>query len=204
MTSARPETNASTDYVELRCRSAFSFLRGASLPEDLVTEAARLGHDTLALGDRDGVYGAPRFFRAARAAGIRPLVGGELTLDDGTALYVLVESRAGYRNFCRLVTRAKLHGIEDLGAVEKKDWPKKEDGRLRWDDLHGATEGLVCLAGGAEGPLARAAASTATSTGPRSAGTASSPISRPPRACRSWRRTTCAMRPARAARSSTC
>ena len=56
------------DYVELRCQSAFSFLRGASLPEDLVDEAAHLGYRALALGDRDGVYGAPRFFRAAKDA----------------------------------------------------------------------------------------------------------------------------------------
>ena len=57
------------DYVELRCRSAFSFLSGASLPEDLVARAAVLGYDALALADRDGVYGAPRFFQAARRAG---------------------------------------------------------------------------------------------------------------------------------------
>src|SRR5205085_7192821 len=82
-------TASMTDYVELRSRSAFSFLRGASLPEDLVDEAARLGHGTLALGDRDGVYGAPRFFRAAKQAGIRALVGAELTLENGAAIYVL-------------------------------------------------------------------------------------------------------------------
>jgi len=62
-------------YVELRCQSAFSFLRGASIPEDLIEEAAHLGYSALGLGDRDGVYGAPRFFRAAKDAGIRPLVG---------------------------------------------------------------------------------------------------------------------------------
>src|SRR5205085_10900103 len=73
-----------TDYFELRCRSEFSFLRGASLPEDLVDEAARLGYGALALGDRDGVYGAPRFFRAARNAGIRSLVGAEVTLAGGS------------------------------------------------------------------------------------------------------------------------
>src|SRR5438552_3052682 len=96
--AARGSPTASMiDYVELRCRSAFSFLRGASLPEDLVDEAARLGHSTLALGDRDGVYGAPRFFRAAKNAGIRALVGAELTLEEGATIYVLVESRAGYK-----------------------------------------------------------------------------------------------------------
>ena len=72
-----------SDYVELRCRSAFSFLDGASLPEDLVAAAAAGGHDALALADRDGVYGAPRFFAAARKTGLRPIVGAEITLAAG-------------------------------------------------------------------------------------------------------------------------
>ena len=76
-------TTEKTDYVELRCRSAFSFLDGASLPEDLVAAAAAGGHDALALGDRDGVYGAPRFFAAARKTGLRPIVGAEITLAAG-------------------------------------------------------------------------------------------------------------------------
>ena len=67
-----------SDYVELRCRSAFSFLDGASSPEALVEAAAARGHDTLALADPNGVYGAPRFFAAARKAGLRPIVGAEL------------------------------------------------------------------------------------------------------------------------------
>jgi error-prone DNA polymerase len=134
-----------TDYVELRCRSAFSFLRGASLPEDLVDAAAHLGYDSIALGDRDGVYGAPRFFRAARAAGLRPLVGAELSLPDGAALYLLVENRTGYKNLCKLLTQAKLHAL-------------KGESRVSWSDLVPHVEGLLCLAGGAEGPLAGAAA----------------------------------------------
>ena len=66
-------------YVELRCRSAFSFLDGASLPEDLVTAAAAAGHDTLALADVNGLYGAPRFYGAARRAGLRAIVGAEVS-----------------------------------------------------------------------------------------------------------------------------
>src|SRR5438128_7740294 len=85
------------DYVELRCRSAFSFLDGASLPEDLVARAAALGHDTLALADRNGVHGAPRFFQAARRAGLRALVGAQVDMADAGRLHLLVESRAGYR-----------------------------------------------------------------------------------------------------------
>src|SRR5689334_25169925 len=68
------------DYVELRCRSAFSFLDGASLPEDLVAAAAAQGHDTLALGDVNGLYGAPRFHAAARRAGLQAIVGAEVAL----------------------------------------------------------------------------------------------------------------------------
>ena len=67
-------------YVELHAASAFSFLQGASLPETLVERAAALGYPALALLDRDGVYGAPRFHKAALAAGIRPIIGTELTL----------------------------------------------------------------------------------------------------------------------------
>src|SRR6266542_1796089 len=67
-------------YAELRVASAFSFLDGSSLPEDLVEQAANLGLPAVALVDRNGVYGAPRFFKAARAAGIRALVGAEVTL----------------------------------------------------------------------------------------------------------------------------
>src|SRR5262245_21962013 len=80
------------DYVELRCRSAFSFLEGASNPEDLVERAAELGHPALALADRGGLYGAPRFHQAARGAGLRALVGAELDLhaDPGGARVLLL------------------------------------------------------------------------------------------------------------------
>ena len=98
---------AASEYVELRCRSAFSFLDGASLPEDLAEAAARQEMDTLALVDRDGVYGAPRFAAAARRVGIRPLVGADVTLADGPPLLLLVENKTGYRNLCRLLTRAR-------------------------------------------------------------------------------------------------
>ena len=70
-------------YIELHASSAFSFLDGASLPEALVDRAAELGYSALALLDRDGVYGAPRFHKAALAAGIKPIVGCELTIAKG-------------------------------------------------------------------------------------------------------------------------
>ena len=131
-------------YVELHSASGFSFLEGASDPEDLLGEAANLGYETLALCDRDSVSGAPRFFQAARAAGVRALVGCEISLEQpdvrkGTPngvldrrLAVLVESRAGYRNLCRLLTRMNLRS------------PKGE-GRARWEDVEEYSSGLVAL-----------------------------------------------------------
>src|SRR5262245_3075134 len=133
-------------YVELHTSSAFSFLEAASLPEALVDRAAHFGYPAMALVDRDGVYGAPRFHRAALAAGIRPIIGAELTINrangagkaDGAhspcRVAVLVETQEGYRNLCRLVTRMKLRA------------PKGE-GALTLDDFDGSANGLVVLAG---------------------------------------------------------
>lgn len=104
------------DYVELRCRSAFSFFEGASTPEDLIRRAKELSHSTLCLIDRNGLYGAPRFFRAAKSAGIRGLVGASLEVRDGNPragnwhpqyLDLLVTSNNGYQNLSRLITRAQ-------------------------------------------------------------------------------------------------
>jgi len=70
-------------YIELHARSAFSFLQGASLPEALAQMAANLGYPAMALVDRDGVYGAPRFHLAAQKVGIRAHIGAEITCTDG-------------------------------------------------------------------------------------------------------------------------
>ena len=129
-------------YVELRARSAFSFLEGATTPEDLAARAAELGYDALALGDRDGLYGAPRFHQAANGAGVRPIVGAELTLDDESRLYLLVPDRSRYRSLCRMITDAKLRAA-------------KGRGRITFADLERHARGLICLAGGATSPLAR-------------------------------------------------
>jgi error-prone DNA polymerase len=135
-----------SSYIELHTASAFSFLQGASLPEALVERAADLGYPALALLDRDGMYGAPRFHKAARAAGIRPIIGAELTIASSVppsqpapprqtfVLPVLCESAEGYRNLCRLITTMKL------GA------PKGE-GALTLEDLDGHSAGLVALVG---------------------------------------------------------
>jgi error-prone DNA polymerase len=133
-------------YVELHARSAFSFLRGSSSPENLAYIAAEQELPALALCDRDGVFGAPRFYTAAKEAGIRPLVGSELTMSDGTVLPVLVKSRTGYQNLCRLISRAKLRAPKNESAID-------------WVELNEFREGLVCLTGDLEGPLHRALAS---------------------------------------------
>ena len=126
-----------TDYVELHCRSAFSFLRGASTPEQLVRRAAELQMPTIGLCDRDGLYGAPRLFKEAKDHGVRPIVGAELTIPaDGqqTILPVLVQSRRGYENLCQLLTRAHLRNEKGKCSVG-------------WDELPEFAEGLVALAG---------------------------------------------------------
>src|SRR4029077_15112900 len=87
-------------YVELRAASAFSFLDSASLPEDLIATAAQRDVPAMALIDRNGVYGAPRFYTAAKKYGVRALVGSELLLEDGGRISVLVENRTGYKNLC--------------------------------------------------------------------------------------------------------
>ena len=118
--------------MELRCRSAFSFLDGASNPEDLVDRAAELGHGALALADRDGLYGAPRFHAAARAAGLRAIVGANVSLSGAGALLLLVESRQGYRNLSRLLT------------VAQGNAPKGK-ARVDWDEVETHAAGLTAL-----------------------------------------------------------
>src|SRR6188474_1868416 len=95
-------------YVELHMCSAFSFLRGASFPEQLAARAAELGLPAVALLDRNGVYGAQRFSVACREQGVRPIIGASLTMEDGSLLPVLVENRTGYANLCSLLTQAHL------------------------------------------------------------------------------------------------
>jgi error-prone DNA polymerase len=144
----------STAYVELRARSAFSFLEGAAAPEDLVGRAAELGCDAIALGDRDGLYGAPRFYGAAVKKGLKALVGAELTLADDSRLYVLAPDRERYKNLCRMITASKLHvlGHDKDGAPK---YPAKGASRIEIADLERFGAGLICLAGGAYSPLSR-------------------------------------------------
>ena len=96
-------------YVELHLHTAFSFLDGASLPEELIARASELGYRALAITDHDGLHGAMEFARAARAASIAPITGAELTLTDGSHLTLLAETPTGYAHLCRLITAAH-HG----------------------------------------------------------------------------------------------
>src|SRR5437773_9415634 len=119
-------------YVELDTCSAFSFLRGASFPEQLAERAAELELPALALLDHNGVYGAQRFSVACREHGVRPIIGSSLTMEDGTVLPVLVANRAGYANLCSLLTQAHLRSEKGTCLV-------------RYDELKEFSAGLIAL-----------------------------------------------------------
>src|SRR3989449_9712765 len=125
-------------YIELHACSAFSFLRGASFPERLAETAAELAMPAMALLDRNGVYGAQRFSVAAREQNIRPIIGCELSMEDGSILPVLVANRTGYKNLCELLTQAHLRSEKGECAVG-------------WDELAQFAKGLVVLLGSTEG-----------------------------------------------------
>jgi error-prone DNA polymerase len=129
----------SAPYVELHCHSAYSFLDGASLPEELALRAAELGHEALALTDHDGLYGSLEFAHAAKAFGLRPITGAEVTLADGSHLTLLVETSRGYANLCRLLTAAHAH--------------RRLEPRLDLSELEQRNEGLVALSGCARSGL---------------------------------------------------
>src|SRR3954464_3006338 len=151
-------------YVELHCHSAYSFLDGASLPEELAVRAAELGHEALALTDHDGLYGSPQFAPAAKAFGVRAIPGAEVTLADSSHVTLLVESPRGYANLCRLLTAA--HKDTRPPGRETEPVPPALDQALL-EELH---DGLVCLSGCARDGLAlrdpNAAARLAGTFGP--------------------------------------
>jgi error-prone DNA polymerase len=135
-------------YVELHAHSAYSFLDGASLPEELAIRAAELGYPALALTDHDGVYGSLEFAHAARAFGVRPITGAEVTLADGSHVTLLVETAAGYANLCRLLTAA--HARTRLPGKERE----LREPALEQELLEELNDGLVCLSGCARHGLA--------------------------------------------------
>jgi error-prone DNA polymerase len=119
-------------YVELHARSAFSFLEGAANPEELAAACAQYDMPAMAIMDRNGVYGAPRFHLAAKKAGVAAHVGSEITCANGLTYPLLVETRDGYQNLCRLVTRMKLRA-------------KKGEGAATLDEIAEYARGLICL-----------------------------------------------------------
>src|SRR5437867_1091353 len=135
-------------YVELHAHSAYSFLDGASLPEELAVRAAELGYEALALTDHDGVYGSLEFAHAAKAFDVRPITGAEVTLAGNSHVTLLVESPRGYSNLCRLLTVA--HKDTRPPGRETEPVPPALDQAL----LEELNEGLVCLSGCARNGLA--------------------------------------------------
>jgi error-prone DNA polymerase len=138
------------DYIELHTRSAFSFLEGASVPEDLIAGGCALEMPAMALLDRDGVYGAPRFHLAAKKNGLKAHIGAELKVSGLKSnhlftLPLLVQSRTGYQNLCRLITLMKLRVPKHAPPGECVVTP---------EELATHAKGLICLTGAADGPLA--------------------------------------------------
>src|SRR5438270_3872417 len=158
-------------YIELHARSAFSFLEGSSLPEELVGVCQHYQMPAMALLDADGLYGSPRFHLAATKAKVKAHIGAEVSYDIADCrlqtghsnrprtkslcnlkseicnprLALLVASRTGYQNLCRLITKMKLRAKKGEGAVTTRE-------------LEEHAEGLICLTGGDEGPLTAAIA----------------------------------------------
>jgi error-prone DNA polymerase len=150
-------------YVELHAHSAYSFLDGASQPEELAARAAELGYEALALTDHEGVYGSLEFAHAAKHFGVRPITGAEVTLADESHVTLLVENAGGYANLCRLLTAAHAHTRD---TTNREPLPPRLDQAL----LEELNEGLVCLSGCARNGLAvrdpNAAARLASVFGP--------------------------------------
>ncbi|HET8666910.1 MAG TPA: error-prone DNA polymerase, partial [Terriglobales bacterium] len=172
-------------FVEFHSASAFSFLEAASVPEEMVEVCAQLGMSAMALLDRDGVYGAPRFHMAAKKLGLRAHIGSELTclalpgtpviptgverasafsVVEGPAssrLPLLAANRTGYQNLCRLITRMKMRPVNDwrsMSVATRRD-PKHalpHEIAAREHEFAEFAQGLVALTGGGNGPLAHA------------------------------------------------
>jgi DNA polymerase III alpha subunit len=124
----------------LHCHSNFSLLDGASHPEELVARAGELGMPALALTDHDGLYGAIRFHKAAKASGIKPIIGVELTLDGDRHVTLLAKDSAGYSNLCRLITKAQLDHIKGSPSID-------------FSLLTKYSTGIICLSGCRKGEV---------------------------------------------------
>src|SRR5436309_7393968 len=128
-------------YIDLHCHSAFSFLDGASLPEQLALAASQLGYPALALTDHHGLYGSMAFAQGSQKLGLQAITGAELTLLDGAHVTLLAETPEGYANLCRLITEAHL------GRADRRD------PRLDFPSLEAQHAGLIVLSGCRNGLL---------------------------------------------------
>ena len=138
-----------TRYVELHARSAFTFLEGASLPEALVLACSQNEIPAMALLDRNGFYGSPRFHMQAEQTGIKAHIGAELSVADASDADapnypLLCASQTGYKNLCRLITKTKLRALKNTPTA------------ATLEELRAYSEGLICLTGDEKGPLTRA------------------------------------------------
>src|SRR3954466_7156141 len=131
----------SSSYTELHLHSAYSFLDGASMPDELVPRALEFGHRAVALTDHNSLSGSMEFAQHAKALGLRALHGAEIDLADGRHLTLLVRDARGWRNLCRLLTRAHAHTRED----GRPGWVGEPSVPLAAVAEH--AEGLVCLSG---------------------------------------------------------
>jgi error-prone DNA polymerase len=128
-------------YVELHCHSAYSFLDGASMPDELVPRALELGHTALALTDHNALCGSMEHAQVARAMGLKAIHGAELDLDDGRHLTLLVEDARGWTRLCRLITHAHAHTRAPEGG------PIRDTPRVSVEQVAQHADGLVCLSG---------------------------------------------------------
>ena len=119
-----------TVYVPLWCKSVYSFLEGASHPDELVEEAYRLGIRSLALTDRDGVYGMVRAHVREQELGVHLIVGAEITLVDDSRLILLVAGRNGYAKLCRLISKGRLRSPKGMSQVSVDEVCEHADGLL--------------------------------------------------------------------------
>ncbi|MFN8475548.1 MAG: error-prone DNA polymerase [Anaerolineae bacterium] len=159
-------------YVELHAHSHFSFLDGASSPEALVERAAALGMPALALTDHDGLYGAMRFWQAAKEHGPKAIIGAEVTVESAGHLTLLVETSEGYANLSRLLSHAYLHDVAPRRHSERSEespsapgyfvalsmteesWPGKTSPKMTWEMLQTYSRGLIALSGCRRGVIA--------------------------------------------------
>lgn len=157
-------TSYPSEYVELHAASAFSFLAGASQPEAFIERAVEIDMPAMAIADRNGLYGVARFHTAAKRFDVRAHIGAEIAVssfgsklappawlpnqfpDEPPRVVLLCASQTGYHNLCQLITRFKMRETT------------KAEGAATLEDLDEFSDGLICLTGGEEGPLASALA----------------------------------------------